>query len=153
MVIYVNRLLSNGYLFRSHKVFYVCIKFIGPPWILDLVVGIQVWHLLWFNNFGYRIIGDFFMMIYRDIVYYLPTISWAENGKQVQHNFKYLFYSCIFAVVIKLRSVAFRWRLCACGVVVRVSASEAGGQWFEPRLGHTKDFKNGTNWFSAWHSA
>ena len=30
------------------------------------------------------------------------------------------------------------------GLVVRASASRSGGRGFEPRPGHTKDFKNGT---------
>ena len=30
------------------------------------------------------------------------------------------------------------------GLVVRASASRSGGRGFEPRLGHTKDFKIGT---------
>ena len=38
-------------------------------------------------------------------------------------------------------------------VMVRASASGAGGRGFNPGLGHTKDFKNGTNGYLAWRSA
>ena len=32
-----------------------------------------------------------------------------------------------------------------CGLVVRAFASQAVGRGFEPRPGHTKDFKNGSS--------
>ena len=35
-------------------------------------------------------------------------------------------------------------------VVVRASASGAGGRGFDPAPGHTKDFKNGTSGYLAW---
>ena len=35
----------------------------------------------------------------------------------------------------------------------RVSALLPGGCWFNPQLGHTKDFKNGTSCSFAWCSA
>ena len=38
-------------------------------------------------------------------------------------------------------------------VMVRASASEAGGRGFDPGPGHTKDFKNGTSGYLAWRSA
>ena len=38
-------------------------------------------------------------------------------------------------------------------VMVRASASGAGGRGFDPGLGHTKDFKNGTSGYLAWRSA
>ena len=38
-------------------------------------------------------------------------------------------------------------------VMVRASASGAGGRGFDPGPGHTKDFKNGTSGYSAWRSA
>ena len=38
-------------------------------------------------------------------------------------------------------------------VMVRVSASGAGGRGFDPGPGHTKDFKNGTSGYLAWCSA
>jgi len=37
-----------------------------------------------------------------------------------------------------------------CG---RVSALRLGGRGFDPRPGHTKDYKNGTHCLPAWHSA
>ena len=39
------------------------------------------------------------------------------------------------------------------GLVVRASASRSGGRGFEPRPGHTKDFKNGTYCLLVRHSA
>ena len=39
------------------------------------------------------------------------------------------------------------------GLVVRVSALRLGGRGFDPRPGHTKDYKNGTQCLPAWHSA
>ena len=38
-------------------------------------------------------------------------------------------------------------------VMVRASASGAGGRGFDPGPGHTKDFKNGTSGYLAWRSA
>ena len=38
-------------------------------------------------------------------------------------------------------------------VMVRASASEAGGRGFEPWPRHTKDVKNGTSSYLAWRSA
>ena len=38
-------------------------------------------------------------------------------------------------------------------VMVRASASVAGGRGFDPGPGHTKDFKNGTSGYLAWCSA
>ena len=38
-------------------------------------------------------------------------------------------------------------------VMVRASASGAGGHGFDPGPGHTKDFKNGTSGYLAWRSA
>ena len=38
-------------------------------------------------------------------------------------------------------------------VMVRASASEAGGHGFEPGPRHTKDVKNGTSGYLAWRSA
>ena len=38
-------------------------------------------------------------------------------------------------------------------VMVRASASGPGGRGFDPGLGHTKDFKNGTSGYLAWRSA
>ena len=38
-------------------------------------------------------------------------------------------------------------------VMVRASASEAGGRGFESGPRHTKDVKNGASGYLAWHSA
>ena len=38
-------------------------------------------------------------------------------------------------------------------VMVRASASGAGGRGFDPGPGHTKDFKTGTSGYLAWRSA
>ena len=38
-------------------------------------------------------------------------------------------------------------------VMIRASASGAGGRGFDPGPGHTKDFKNGTSGYLAWRSA
>ena len=38
-------------------------------------------------------------------------------------------------------------------VMVRASASGAGGRGFDPGPGHTKDFKNGTSGYLAWRTA
>ena len=38
-------------------------------------------------------------------------------------------------------------------VLVRASASGAGGHGFDPGPGRTKDFKNGTKGYLAWRSA
>ena len=38
-------------------------------------------------------------------------------------------------------------------VMVRASASGAGGHGFDPGPGHTNDFKNGTSGYLAWRSA
>ena len=54
--------------------------------------------------------------------------------------------------------VGFKWvyvsRTCfSDSVMVRASASGAGGRGFNPGPGHTKDFKNGTSGYLAWRSA
>ena len=38
------------------------------------------------------------------------------------------------------------------GPVVRASASQPEGRWFESRPSYTKDFKNGTHCLLVWHS-
>ena len=44
----------------------------------------------------------------------------------------------------------FRWPLLWC--TGKASASDAVGRWFDPRSGHTKDFKNDSNVCPPWRS-
>ena len=62
------------------------------------------------------------------------------------------FFCCFF--FISDRAVLFNpVNSISDSVMVRASASGAGGRGFHPGPGQTKDYKNGTSGYLAWRSA